>query len=211
MKKWLENYFDVLHKIQLNSQVTLSKGHGVSIYDGFNIYIDLIQEMQRNKRKLFFIGNGGSAGICSHLAIDYSKNGNIPALALNDGSALTCLGNDYGYEFVFSKQLEFHAVTNDVIVAISSSGASKNILNAVSFAKEKGCSVVTLSGFKPTNPLRALGDINFYVEASEYGFVEVAHMALGHAMLDYLIEDANANFTLENDESFIKSLHGESI
>lgn len=134
--------------------------------------------------RLFFVGNGGSAGICSHMATDYSKNGGIRALALNDGAILTCLGNDFGYEHVFSKQLEWHATAGDVVVAISSSGRSPNILNAAKAARERRCMVVSLSGFKPDNPLRLLGDYNLYVDNMEYGFVELSHLALLHAVLD---------------------------
>ena len=71
-----------------------------------------------------FVGNGGSAGIASHLAIDFSKNGGLRSLAFNDASALTCLGNDLGYENVFAKQIDFHARAGDLLIAISSSGRS---------------------------------------------------------------------------------------
>ena len=135
--------------------------------------------------KLGFIGNGGSAGIASHMAIDYSKNGNIRSQAFNDPSALTCLGNDLGYENVFAKQIEFHARPGDLLVAISSSGNSQNILNGVAQARETGCKVVTLSGFAEDNRLRDLGDINFYVPSREYGFVEITHLALCHAVVDF--------------------------
>ena len=136
-----------------------------------------------------FIGNGGSAGIASHLAIDYSKNGSLPAMAFNDSSAITCLSNDYGFEYVFAKQIEFHARKGDVLIAISSSGKSINILNAVAVARKVGCNVITFSGFQPQNPLSKLGDVNFYIDSKEYGYVEVSHVALGHSILDYIIEE----------------------
>jgi D-sedoheptulose 7-phosphate isomerase len=135
-------------------------------------------------RRIMLVGNGGSAGICSHLATDFSKNGGMRATAFNDGSALTCLANDYGYDHVFAKQIEWHAVEGDMLIAISSSGRSMNILNAVASARKLKCTVVTLSGFKPDNPLRASGDINIYFPSSEYGFVEVGHLAILHAALD---------------------------
>jgi D-sedoheptulose 7-phosphate isomerase len=135
-------------------------------------------------RRIMLVGNGGSAGICSHLATDFSKNGGMRATAFNDGSVLTCLGNDYGYEHVFAKQIEWHAVEGDMLIAISSSGRSMNILNAVAWARKLKCTVVTLSGFKPDNPLRGLGDINIYFPSPEYGFVEVGHLAILHAALD---------------------------
>lgn len=134
--------------------------------------------------KLMFIGNGGSSTICSHMAEDFTKAANIRAMAFNDAAFLTCLGNDLGYDQVFSKQIEMFAMPGDVLVAISSSGNSANILNGVAAARQRGCTVVTLSGFKPDNRLRGLGDINIYVPSGEYGFVEITHLAIIHAMLD---------------------------
>jgi D-sedoheptulose 7-phosphate isomerase len=134
--------------------------------------------------KLMFIGNGGSAGICSHMATDYSKNGGMRSLAFNDGAFLTCLGNDFGYEHVFAKQIEFHGRESDLLIAISSSGQSPNILNAVAAARRQKAAVITLSGFSADNPLRKLGDLNFYLADSNYGFVEVGHLTLLHAVLD---------------------------
>jgi len=136
--------------------------------------------------KLIFIGNGGSAAIASHMATDYSKNGGIRSLAMNDSAMLTCLGNDLGYDRVFAKQIELHARPGDLLIAISSSGGSPNILNAVVAAKAAGCSVITLSGFKPDNPLRSKGEINFYIASDRYGFVEIGHLTICHAILDFL-------------------------
>ena len=133
---------------------------------------------------VIFIGNGGSAGIASHVAIDYSKNGGIRSMAFNDGAALTCLGNDLGFENVFAKQIEFHGRSGDLLVAISSSGRSPDILRAVEAARARGIRVITLSGFGTDNPLRRLGDLNFYIASGEYGFVEISHLALCHAVLD---------------------------
>ncbi|MEO5374167.1 MAG: SIS domain-containing protein [Alphaproteobacteria bacterium] len=135
-------------------------------------------------RKIMFIGNGGSAGIASHLAIDYSKNGGMRSLAFNDPAALTCLANDLGYEQVFAKQIDLHAVEGDLLFAISSSGRSVNILRAVETARDRGCRVMTLSGFSPDNPLRRLGHVNAYVASDQYGFVEIMHMTILHAALD---------------------------
>ena len=178
------SYFDKLRNFLSATIVTLGDGGSVDLQTGLTTFISKAVETHQNQHKLMFVGNGGSAGICSHLAIDYSKNGGLRSLAFNDGAALTCLGNDYGYEHVFEKQIEFHAHSGDLVVAISSSGRSKNILLAVEKAREKGCFVVTFSGFASENPLRTLGDVNFYLPSGEYGFVEVGHLALCHAALD---------------------------
>jgi D-sedoheptulose 7-phosphate isomerase len=136
--------------------------------------------------KAMFIGNGGSAAISSHMAIDFSKNGRVRALAFNDGAALTCLGNDHDFSEVFSRQIGFHAQAGDLLFAISSSGRSADIVKGVAAARDIGCHIVTLSGFTPDNPLRLLGDINLFVPSDAYGFVEISHLVLCHAVVDQL-------------------------
>jgi D-sedoheptulose 7-phosphate isomerase len=188
MLDWIRNHFNTLNHLLLNTSVTDQAGHDCSIAEGSKRYIQYVTSILHSQSKLMFMGNGGSAGIASHLAIDYSKNGHLPAMAFSDAAALTCLSNDYGYEHVYAKQIEFHARKEDVLIAISSSGKSINILNAVAAARSAGCKVISFSGFEINNPLSRLGDLNFYVDSKAYGFVEVAHLALGHAMLDYIME-----------------------
>lgn len=147
--------------------------------DAYNTIIERLPNWN-----IFFIGNGGSAAIASHMAIDYSKNGGFNAMAFNDASALTCLSNDYSYEDVFALQINKWAKQHDLVFAVSSSGESENIIRATQAALDKGCFVVTLSSFRPTNRLRSMGDINFYVAADEYGFAEISHLAILHSILD---------------------------
>jgi len=177
-------YVETLAKLVAGTAATAGSGASLPLPNAFDWVIRTARESHDAGNKLIFVGNGGSAGICSHMATDYSKNGNLRSLALNDGSMLTCLGNDYGYEHVFSKQIEFHARAGDLLVAISSSGKSANILNAVQAARAARCKVVTFSGFTPENPLRKSGDMNFFIASGEYGFVEVGHLTLCHAILD---------------------------
>ena len=177
-------YSRTLDQLVRGTLVTDKVGQAVPLEIAISRLGRQMQQRQDGGNRIFFIGNGGSAGIASHLATDFSKNGGMPASALNDGSVLTCLGNDFGYEFVFSKQLEWHARPGDVIVAISSSGRSKNILNGAAVARERDCVLYTFSGFDANNPLRSLGDVNFFVASHAYGFVEVAHLALLHGVLD---------------------------
>lgn len=133
--------------------------------------------------RLIFIGNGGSAAIASHMANDFSKNGDYPALCFNDPASLTCLANDLGYEHVFSHPIEKHVRGPDCIIAISSSGKSANVIAGVYAAKKRGASIATFSGFAPGNPLSELGDVNFHVKSFDYGIVETAHLAMLHATL----------------------------
>jgi len=179
------NYYGYLAKSLTRVQVTNGAGEPLSQGEAISTIIGWARDTHESGRKLMFIGNGGSAGICSHMATDYSKNGGIRSLAFNDGSMLTCLGNDLGYENVFAKQLDLHAMEGDLLFAISSGGQSRNILDAVAVARGRRCRVVTLSGFAADNPLRKLGDMNFHLSSDQYGYVEVGHLAILHAILDF--------------------------
>lgn len=148
-----------------------------------------IREAARRGNKLIFIGNGGSACIASHQAIDFWKNGRIKAVSFNDAALLTCISNDFAYESVFEKPVEMFAEAGDILLAISSSGRSKNIINAAKMACKKRLKVITLSGFDAGNALRRYGDINFYIPSHSYGVVEISHLAICHCMLDHIIGD----------------------
>ena len=184
MREQLDQYFGTLAGLLRSAEVTDIASRNLSLDEGCEWVRRAAHDAHDAGNKIIFIGNGGSAGIASHLAIDFSKNGGLRALAFNDPSALTCLGNDLGYENVFAKQLDFHARPGDVLIAISSSGRSPNILGAVKMARTRDCKVATFSGFTAENELRRTGDVNFYVRSREYGFVEIAHLALCHAVLD---------------------------
>lgn len=184
MSEVFQAYAEVLNRTFLSTLVSSRDGSSMGMDDAFRRIHDMLVKITRGPNKLMFIGNGGSAGIAGHSAIDFAKNGGVRSITFNDASSLTCLGNDLGYDQVFAKQVEMQALEEDVLVAISSSGESPNIINAVTAARAKSCSVVTLSGFKSANALRKLGDVNFYVEAGAYGFVEVTHQAILHVILD---------------------------
>jgi D-sedoheptulose 7-phosphate isomerase len=184
VREQLSRYFATLSHLLNGAVVTNHVAKDMPLAEGCQWLRKAAHEAHDAGNKIIFVGNGGSAGIASHLAIDFSKNGGLRSLAFNDASALTCLGNDLGYENVFAKQLDFHAHAGDLLIAISSSGRSPNILNAVKTARERGCKVVTFSGFTEGNDLRKIGDVNFFVKSHEYGFVEVTHLALCHAVLD---------------------------
>lgn len=188
MLNWMKKYYDTLCQLQTNVHVNDQTGNTISNNDGYQQYIKHVTSVRNTHGKVIIVGNGGSAGIASHMAIDYSKNGKIPALTFSDAGAMTCLSNDYGYEHVYAKQIEYYGRPGDVLIAISSSGKSKNILEAVKAARKLNCPVITFSGFEAKNPLSLAGDVNFFINSKEYGFVEVAHMALGHALLDYIME-----------------------
>ncbi len=183
----LDLYFRELARALEEVKCTGPRGEPLSRAEAYDRALAISLEATGRGNKLMFIGNGGSAAIAGHMAIDFTKNGGMPALCFNDGAALTCLGNDFGYQEVFARQIGFHARPRDVLYAISSSGRSPNMLRAVEEARRLDCPVITLSGFRADNPLRTLGDLNFYVALEEYGLVEVAHTALIHAVVDLKI------------------------
>lgn len=180
----IEDYFAKINKVCAAASVSDLTGQAMDLDAGFDHVAHQARICHAGGNSVFFIGNGGSASIASHQAIDYARNGGIRARALNESATLTCLGNDFGYEHVFSRQLEIQGRPGDMLVAVSSSGQSQNILNGVTAARAHSMAVATFSGFRPDNRLRALGDWNFYVDSDHYGFVEIAHLTLIHAILD---------------------------
>ena len=187
MKELARRYFSDLGRFMAEIEVTEESGAKFDLAEGIEAAALLCRETGTRGGKLMFIGNGASAAISSHMSADFWKNGGIRAVAFNDSSGLTCVGNDFGYVHVFEKPVEMFEDKGDVLVAISSSGASENILRAAEMAKAKGCGIMTLSGFKPDNPLRGLGRLNFYVPARDYGPVEVLHHGLCHCILDVIL------------------------
>ena len=168
-------------------QVQLKDSGTVDLIEGLTRAVKMVQEVDRVKKKVIIVGNGGSAAIASHQCVDLWKNGGIRATAFNDSSLLTCIANDFSYSEVFSKPIEMFADAGDLVMAVSSSGKSQNILNAVEAAKKTRCSTIGFSGFKSDNPLRKLCDVNFYVPSQGYGIVEVGHLLLIHAIIDEVI------------------------
>ncbi|MFQ5881340.1 MAG: SIS domain-containing protein [Candidatus Methylomirabilales bacterium] len=180
-------YFEQVGALFSKVQVTDNNRKPIDLPGALSAAIDLIIAQSSERRKVIFIGNGGSAAIASHQAIDYWKAGGMRAIAFNDSSLLTCISNDFGYQQVFAKPIEMFAEAGDILMAISSSGRSENILFAVNAARQKGCEIITMSGFFPDTPLRLTGDLNFYVPSQSYGHVEIVHLTLCHCILDSII------------------------
>lgn len=189
VKDYYQGFFYAINAVK----VTDRNGHIVDFDKGIEMSVNLIMKQHRIGNKIMFIGNGGSAAISSHMSTDFCKNAGMKAFAFNDPFLLTCLSNDFGYEYVFRKPIEMFAEKGDILFAISSSGKSKNILLGVSSARLKDCKIITLSGFKDNNPLRSSGDINFYVPSESYGYVEIIHHSICHCILDIIKEKKGLN------------------
>lgn len=146
----------------------------------------ILEAKAKGGRTLCF-GNGGSASIAAHTATDLAKGAKTPALCFNEANLITCLANDFGFEHWMSKALEMNAKPNDCVLLISSSGSSKNVLNAGVFAKKMNIPVITFSGFKSENPLRKIGDVNFWVDSQGYNIVEMVHHVWISAIVDSIV------------------------
>ncbi len=152
---------------------------------GAAAFMDWAGTLRAQRKRMYIIGNGGSAAIAGHAVTDFVNMCKLSAQTLHDPSILTCMTNDFGYENAYALMLRQYAAEGDVLVAISSSGRSPNICNAVqAFREEGGGHVLTLSGFKPDNPLRGMGDINVWLDCDNYGLVEVGHQFVLHNLSD---------------------------
>ena len=140
--------------------------------------------------KTIIAGNGGSAAIASHCAVDFTKNAHIRCVNFNETGLVTCLANDYGYEHWIEKALELYADNGDLIVLISSSGKSHNMVLAADYARAHGYKVVTFTGFAADNPLKRRGELNFWVDSRAYNIVEMTHQIWLLAVCDLLIGTA---------------------
>lgn len=149
--------------------------------------VELIKKTSAAGKKVIIAGNGGSAAMASHVAVDLTKNAGIRCINFNEADLLTCFANDYGYEQWVSYAVKFYADKGDLLILISSSGSSKNILNGANMAKEMGLKLVTLSGFRDANPLSQMGDINLFVDSKGYNIVEMAHHVWLVAIVDRII------------------------
>jgi D-sedoheptulose 7-phosphate isomerase len=163
-KKFFQNYFN---KISTNLNLVDHKLLFKSV--------DLVKSTKKNNNKIIIVGNGGSAAMASHVAVDLTKVGGIRAINFNEADLITCFANDYGYENWVLKALNFYADENDLVILISSSGKSKNIINAARYAKKNKIKVITFSGFAKSNPLKKIGHINFWVNSDKYNFIEMVH------------------------------------
>lgn len=184
----LENFIQCLKSIQVYEQSgQIIRNYNRVIYELVNMFL----EIRNEQKNVFFIGNGGSAAIASHMTADFMKNGKMKTCSLYDHSVMTCMGNDYGYEYVFSKPLEFLGNEGDLLVAISSSGNSQNIVNALEVAREKGLKIITFTGFHNTNRIIEQGSYNVYVPVCHYGMVESIHNLILQQIVDTILERDN--------------------
>jgi D-sedoheptulose 7-phosphate isomerase len=152
----------------------------------FEDALSLLRDVTSTAGKVVLAGNGGSAAMASHVAVDLTKVAGIRAITFNDADLITCFANDFGYERWLEKAMEAYVDDRDTVVLISSSGQSPNIVNAAKQVLVSGAKLLTLSGFAPENPLRLAGKVNLWVDCSNYNLVEITHQTWLLAMVDAL-------------------------
>ncbi len=179
---WLEN----LHKTIMSAQCRSGK-ESVSLEDGCCVAGEIINKIVDADANIWWVGNGGSAAICSHLCQDMLNKLGARSFFPGDASLMTCMANDFGYENVYHHPLEKLVKPKDLLIAISSSGNSENIFLCAKMALKKGMDLITLSGFKEDNRLwNSESDLAFFVPAELFGIVELSHEAILHGIIESL-------------------------
>ncbi|MDE6909340.1 MAG: SIS domain-containing protein [Lachnospiraceae bacterium] len=189
-----DQYINELISTLERTRVYTGDSEGMGYGEGIQTLVDCFTRHKRAGAQIFFIGNGGSSAIASHMTADFMKNGGMKTYSLYDNAVTTCMGNDYGYEHIFSRPLEFLVREGDLLVAVSSSGNSRNILNAIRVTREKKASVITFTGFRADNRARQLGDINIHVPCEKYGIVESIHNLMLQEVVDVIMERDGVRF-----------------
>ena len=189
MTGYAAGYFDLINEKLGQMDVTDKEGRTISADEGLAIWAERAQQVkEKTKGLIFFCGNGASASMAEHMSHDWFQNAVVNTTTCAEISHVTAIANDLSYEDVYAYRIGRIISDKDMVVGISSSGNSPNILKAVSAAREKGAFTVTLSGKSPDNKLRKMGDLNFYVPLATYGEVESAHAVLLHGALDYFLD-----------------------
>lgn len=166
------------------TKITNAQNHTYELELGITSFQERLLQLKNDQKNLYIVGNGGSAGVAAHAVTDFFNVAKIRASTLHESSLLTCMANDFGYENAVARMLVQLLNPADMVILVSSSGASMNMRNAASIACDKGAYVVTLTGFSADNPLRKLGHTNIWLDSDDYGFVEIGHQFILHNIAD---------------------------
>ncbi|MGL1887867.1 MAG: SIS domain-containing protein [Reichenbachiella sp.] len=178
------DYLTSLSQLSQNTECHYNDAK-LSISESMCKVVELTQDLQERKGRMFIVGNGASAAFANHMALDWSKNGKVNTYSLSDSALLSALANDFSYESAFEEFLKIeHANSNDIVITVSSSGNSPNIVKTLEYCEENGITTVGFSGLKESNKTRSLATHSLYVPAKTYGMVECIHQILLHMWLD---------------------------
>lgn len=182
--KTLGTYFDNISTAARDILYTDEVGAEINESDSYQDILSRLEDLKKSGGVLYFIGNGASASIASHFALDYFKTAQIKTNTFNDMSALTAIGNDISFDEVFAFPISQLMTKNDILCTVSSSGNSPNIIKGIEAALKQNAFVLTLSGMKADNKSRQKGHINMFFPGMDYGPTECAHTIMLHYILD---------------------------
>ena len=174
-KNYIENYLNKFNRLLID----------YNKHDFLKI-IKILKEIKKKNKKVILVGNGGSAAMASHVSVDLTKMCKIRAINFNEADLLTCFSNDYGYENWVKKALSFYADKGDLLICVSSSGESKNIVYGAKYARKAGCKIITLTGFNKNNKVRKLGHINLWLNSKNYNHIEMVHHTWLLSIVDFV-------------------------
>ena len=185
---YLKNYVNSINNglIESTFKINQKKIDGDAFFEKLVGYTN---EVELNKGRLFFFGNGASASFSNHMALDWSKNGGVLSLCFSDSAMLTALANDYDFDGCFLEFFKIYSPTsNDLVVTTSSSGNSKNIVNVFEYCKESTICSFGFSGLNEGNKTEILSDFSLFVPMKTYGMVECIHQVFHHFFLDKFMD-----------------------
>ena len=165
----MKNFYNTRHKKlkKVISEISIKKLQHLE---------EIIKKTSKEGGKIIFVGNGGSAATASHAAVDFSLNSNVRSINFNEADLITCFANDFKYDNWVKKALQIYADKKDLLILISCSGNSMNLVNANLFARKKGLKVACLTGCNKTNKLNCINnDLNIWVNSKEYNIIEIIH------------------------------------
>ena len=174
---WLNEYFERYNESIFDN----------AIYDDLIRIRNIWEETKKSGGKIIFAGNGGSAAMASHCSVDLTKAAGIRAINFNEADLITCFANDYGYENWLKAAIKYYVKPKDLVVLLSVSGKSKNLVNAANFCKKKKIKFITMTGAKKNNPLSQKGIINYWIDSKAYNIVETLQMAILASIVDRII------------------------
>jgi D-sedoheptulose 7-phosphate isomerase len=186
-------YLTELNRVMKATRFILD-GIDIGHENGFNTWVQWTLDVRDRMGTVFFAGNGASASMASHFSADLGKNGGFRTETFTDLSLMTAVGNDISFDNIFSSPLKWKGREGDLLVGISSSGNSKNLLNAIAQAKTMGIKTVAVTGMGADNKMFTAADLGVYAPGTTYGIVESAHASIVHHWVDILVDPS---FTLK--------------
>jgi D-sedoheptulose 7-phosphate isomerase len=183
-KKFLINYID-----DIRGQLDLIENYSKNILE----IIKIIKKLKNTNKKVIIYGNGGSASTASHFSTDLTKNARIKCINFNESNLITCFSNDYGFENFVSQALKEYSSKGDIVILISVSGESKNLLNAANYCKKNKIKLITLTGKNKKNSLikKNFNGKNIFINSKSYNIVEICHHIILLTIIDCIIGKKN--------------------